>query len=68
MNNNLLRVNLSSKEVSTEKIPDKIVHQYMGGTGYVSYFLYKELVAGIDPLGPENKIIIAPGPIRVGKP
>ncbi|MBY9001230.1 MAG: aldehyde ferredoxin oxidoreductase family protein [Candidatus Heimdallarchaeota archaeon] len=64
MNNNLLRINLTEGTVITEKIPDSVVFQYIGGTGYLSYFLYRELKAKIDPLGPENKIIIAPGPAQ----
>ncbi len=64
MNNRLLRINLSTKNSTIETIPEKIVLQYMGGTGYISYFLYKELSPKIDPLSPDNKIIIAPGPIQ----
>jgi aldehyde:ferredoxin oxidoreductase len=64
MNNNLLRINLTEETVTTEKIPDSVVFQYMGGTGYLSYFLYKELEAKIDPLSSDNKIILAPGPIQ----
>ncbi|MBY9001790.1 MAG: hypothetical protein KGD64_12805 [Candidatus Heimdallarchaeota archaeon] len=64
MNNNLLRINLTEGIVTTEKIPDSVVFQYMGGTGYLSYFLYKELEAKIDPLSSDNKIILAPGPIQ----
>ncbi len=64
MNNNLLRINLTEGTVTKEKIPDSVVFQYMGGTGYITYYLYKEVQPKIDPLGPENKIIIAPGPIQ----
>ncbi len=64
MNNNLLRINLTEGTVTKEKIPDSVVFQYMGGTGYLSYFLYKELEAQIDPLSSDNKIILAPGPIQ----
>ncbi|MHA1202495.1 MAG: aldehyde ferredoxin oxidoreductase N-terminal domain-containing protein [Candidatus Heimdallarchaeaceae archaeon] len=64
MNNNLLRINLTEGTVTKEKIPDSVVFQYMGGTGYITYYLYKEVIPKIDPLSPENKIIIAPGPIQ----
>ena len=64
MNNNLLRINLTEGTVINEKIPDSVVFQYMGGTGYITYYLYKEVQPKIDPLSPENKIIIAPGPIQ----
>ena len=64
MNNVLLRINLTTKEITKETIPDSVVYGYMGGTGYITYFLYKELQPKIDPLSSENKIIIAPGPIQ----
>ncbi len=64
MNNRLLRINLTSKEISLEEIPESVILDYMGGTGYITYYLYKELEANIDPLSSENKIIIAPGPIQ----
>jgi len=67
MNDKLLRINLSTKKTSIEKIPEKVVLQYMGGTGFITYFLYKELDPKIDPLAAENKIIIAPGPLQGSK-
>ncbi len=64
MNNKLLRINLTESEINTEEIPEKIIKQYIGGTGFISYYLYKELEKKIDPLSPENKIIIATGPAQ----
>lgn len=29
----------------------------------IAYFLVKELPAGVEPLGPENKLIFAAGPL-----
>jgi aldehyde:ferredoxin oxidoreductase len=37
--------------------------KYLGGSGFISYFLLKELRPGIDPLGPENKLIFFLGPM-----
>ena len=64
MNNQLLRIDLTKKLIFKEEIPQSIVYNYLGGTGFISYFLYKELEPKIDPLSSENKIIIAPGPIQ----
>ena len=36
---------------------------FLGGKGLGTVFLVRELAAGIDPLGPENKMIIAAGPL-----
>ena len=59
----ILRVNLSKDKISTES-PDEIFYRrYMGGEGFVAYYLLKELEPGVDPLGPENKLIFAAGPV-----
>ena len=59
----ILRVNLSKDKLSIE-YPDEIFYRrYLGGEGFVAYYLLKELKPGIDPLGPENKLIFAAGPV-----
>ena len=59
----MLRVNLSKDKLSVE-CPDEIFcRRYLGGEGFVAYFLLKELKPGIDPLGLENKLIFAAGPV-----
>ena len=62
-NGNILRVNLSKDKVSTESPDEVFYRRYMGGEGFVAYYLLKELETGIDPLGPENKLIFAAGPV-----
>jgi len=37
--------------------------KYLGGSGFIAYFLLKELKKGINPLGAENKLIFALGPV-----
>ena len=64
MNNKLLRINLTTKSISIEEIPDSVVYDYLGGTGYITYYLNKELDPKIDSLSPDNKVIVAPGPIQ----
>jgi aldehyde:ferredoxin oxidoreductase len=66
-NGKLLRVNLSNGEISTEEPNEVFYRRYMGGRGFISYYLLKELKPGIDPLGPENKIIFATGVITGGR-
>ncbi len=60
---NLLRVNLTTSTCTTETIDEKVAREYVGGAGYGTYLLYTELKAGIDPLGPENKIVFATSPL-----
>jgi len=59
----VLRVNLSTGAISVEPVEEKFCRKYLGGAGFVAYFLWKEMKANIDPLGPENKLIFALGPL-----
>ena len=59
----LLRVDLSNQKISVEEIDHEVLRKFMGGVGYGVKLLYDELPAGIDPLGPENKIIFTTGPL-----
>ena len=58
---NILRVNLSNNSSSVEHPDDKFYRTYVGGTALIGYYLLKELKPGIDPLGPDNKLVFAPG-------
>jgi len=62
-NGRILRVDLSSKAVTVEEPDELFYRRYLGGAGFVSYFLVKEVVPRVDPLGPENKLIFAVGPL-----
>jgi aldehyde:ferredoxin oxidoreductase len=59
----ILRVNLSTGKISTESLPDKLIRNYIGGRGFAAKILYDELKPGIDPLGPDNKVVLASGPL-----
>lgn len=61
--NKILRVNLSTKELSTEELNWETAAAFIGGRGYGAKILYDELPAGIDPLGPQNKLIFMTGPL-----
>ncbi|MBS3787026.1 aldehyde ferredoxin oxidoreductase family protein [Candidatus Bipolaricaulota bacterium] len=58
-----LRIDLDSEECQTEGIDLKSLKDFYGGVGYASKLLYKEMEPGLDPLGPENKLILATGPL-----
>jgi len=63
INGKILRVNLSKEKTSVE-FPDNIFYRrYLGGEGFVAYYLLRELEPGTDPLSPENKLIFAAGPV-----
>ena len=62
-NNKILRVNLTNGTTSVE-IPDELVlRRFVGGAGLVTYYLMKELKPRTEPLSPENKLIMAGGPL-----
>jgi len=60
---NLLRVTLSNGNVKRERLSDETIRKYLGGKCLGAKILYEELEPGIDPLGPENKLIFAAGPL-----
>ncbi len=62
-NNRLVRVNLSTNQITTEPLPN-IIETFLGGKGLGAYILTRELPPGIDPLGPENKLVIVTGPLQ----
>jgi len=62
-NGQILRVNLSQGTTSADTLDELFCRKHLGGAGFISYFLLKELQQGIDPLGPENKLIFALGPV-----
>lgn len=58
----VLRVDLTSQSLQKVPLDEKPAGQYIGGRGLNSYTLFREVPAGIDPLGPDNVICLAPGP------
>ena len=59
----ILRVDLTGHTLTDEPITYEFVRKYMGGAGFVAYYLWNELKGGEDALGPENKLVIAMGPV-----
>lgn len=56
-----LRIEVGTGAYSFETIPEETYQQYIGGRGLAIEFLYRNLDPGTDPLGPENKLILATG-------
>lgn len=59
----ILRVNLSKNRITEEKIAEEDAREFLGGRGLGAKILFDELKPGTDPLGPENKLVFATGPI-----
>ena len=62
-NGKILRVNLSTGSTATEMLTEQFCRKWLGGAGFIAYFLWKELKPGVDALGPDNKLIFAIGPV-----
>ncbi len=62
-NGKILRVNLTSGTIHVEEPSEEFYQLYLGGRGFIIYTLLREVPAGIDPLGPENKLVFALGPM-----
>ncbi|MDO9065805.1 MAG: aldehyde ferredoxin oxidoreductase N-terminal domain-containing protein, partial [Chloroflexota bacterium] len=45
-NGKLLRVDLSKSSISVENISEDFCRTYLGGRGFISYFLLKEMSGG----------------------
>ena len=59
----ILRVNLTTRKVTTEDVDPKIARDFLGGRGWAIHYMYKEMDPMADPLGPENMLIFATGPL-----
>ncbi|PKO07263.1 MAG: aldehyde ferredoxin oxidoreductase [Chloroflexi bacterium HGW-Chloroflexi-3] len=57
----VLRVNLSTGEIWVDEHSDDFFRKWIGGRGLIVYYLLKETAPNIDPLGPDNLLIFAPG-------
>ncbi len=57
----ILRIDLSKEKHKTEGLDFEFATKFIGGRGFGSAILYKEVKLGIDPLGPDNIIILTPG-------
>ncbi|MGD2037507.1 MAG: aldehyde ferredoxin oxidoreductase family protein [Desulfobacterales bacterium] len=59
----ILRVDLSSGEVSKTPLDDEMIEKYIGGRGFVAKLLYDELPPNTDPYSPDNMFLAATGPL-----
>jgi aldehyde:ferredoxin oxidoreductase len=57
----ILRINLTTAEIWVDEPPDSFYRKWIGGRGVIIHYLMNETPAQIDPLGPENLLIFAPG-------
>jgi len=58
-----LRVDLGKGEVISEEIKSETYLNFLGGRGLSANIISSEVAPDVDPLAPENKIVIATGPL-----
>jgi aldehyde:ferredoxin oxidoreductase len=57
----VLRVNLTTGKIVTEAIPDLVYENLLSGVGLGAYYLYRNIPANADPMGPDNVLGILSG-------
>jgi aldehyde:ferredoxin oxidoreductase len=58
-----LKIDLTHETFDLVPLNDEILLRYLGGKGLASYLLYSINPPGVDPLLPDNCLILATGPI-----
>lgn len=61
---NILWIDLTKKTTRVEKLPREVYVEFVGGKGLGTYLLYRELEAGVNPLGPDNILFFMTGPLQ----
>lgn len=61
----ILRVNLTTGKTSEEPLNEEIARKFIGARGYGAKIIFDEVSHNTDPLGLENKLIFATGPLTL---
>lgn len=61
--NRMLDINLSTKKIGEYEVTDRERELFLGGKSLAAKILYDNLSAGVDPLAPENILIVNTGPL-----
>lgn len=59
----ILFVDLGAGTIKEEPIDEKLAKEYIGGYGLGARIIFSRMKAGVDPLGPENILGFAGGPL-----
>ena len=59
----ILRVDLSKGTVARERLDPRVARDYLGARGLGGYIIRNEVDPNTDPLGVDNKLVFAPGPL-----
>ncbi len=61
--NRLLRIDAAGRSFSIDDIPDEVLERTLGGKGLATHLLLQHNPPGVDPLGPDNHLILTAGPV-----
>ena len=59
----VLRINLTKRISTVTELEKTLAWGFLGGRGFNVKRMYDKIPTGTDPLGPENKLYFAPGPL-----
>ncbi len=59
----ILRVDLTSGKIQVTPLPEEAIQLVLGGKGLGAWLLHHEQPSGVDPLSPENHLILHNGPL-----
>ncbi len=65
----ILRVDLTNERLTVEVLTEEELKKWVGGTGIGAKYLYHEVAPGVQWNSPENRLIVASGPLggtRIG--
>ncbi|MEM4807817.1 MAG: aldehyde ferredoxin oxidoreductase N-terminal domain-containing protein, partial [Candidatus Nezhaarchaeales archaeon] len=61
--NRVARIDLTNGNITVNELNDELVMNYIGGRGWGAKIIWDEVPRGVDPFSPENKVVIATGPL-----
>lgn len=58
-----LVVDVGARTTCEEPVDPQVIRDFIGGRGLAAHYLFRHLTPGTDPLGPDNPLIFASGPL-----
>ncbi|MEM4536007.1 MAG: aldehyde ferredoxin oxidoreductase N-terminal domain-containing protein, partial [Nitrososphaerota archaeon] len=60
----IAEVDLTNKKISIKDVDEYLAYEFIGGRGWTSYLIFKELDKIVDGLHPSNVLVVATGPLN----
>lgn len=59
----ILRVDLTTRRIQYEPLKAEMIHRFLGGAGFTTNIVYREVPPLTPPLSPDNKVVFGIGPV-----